>query len=185
MADLKLKQASAVLGVPPKELQNLVQLRVLKPKRRKGLNWFDRSALLKAKVALYLKQSLGASTSYVGMFTDAISRIPDFESGTRERVLLRSRPWKGKPAIEIIIPLRSLATELAERLPLGSSVTDLPRGRKRPGWKKEFLTTLQRAAEDLGDPSEDGIVQAVKRYRQELKTRPEIAVVAETEKATA
>jgi hypothetical protein len=30
--ELKLKQASAVLGVPPKELQNLVQFGVLRPR---------------------------------------------------------------------------------------------------------------------------------------------------------
>ena len=35
--ELKLKQASAVLGVPPKELQNLVQFGVLRPKRRARL----------------------------------------------------------------------------------------------------------------------------------------------------
>ena len=32
--ELKLKQASAVLGVDPKELQNLVQFKVLRPSRR-------------------------------------------------------------------------------------------------------------------------------------------------------
>ena len=37
----KLKQASAVLGVPPKDLQNLVQLGVIRPARRKSVCWFD------------------------------------------------------------------------------------------------------------------------------------------------
>jgi hypothetical protein len=32
--ELKLKQASAVLGVAPKDLQNLVQFKVLRPPRR-------------------------------------------------------------------------------------------------------------------------------------------------------
>jgi len=32
--ELKLKQASAVLGVDPKDLQNLVQFKVLRPRRR-------------------------------------------------------------------------------------------------------------------------------------------------------
>ena len=32
--ELKLKQASAVLGVAPKDLQNLVQFKVLRPTRR-------------------------------------------------------------------------------------------------------------------------------------------------------
>ena len=34
---LKLKQASAVLGVPPKDLQNLVQLGVIRPARRNSV----------------------------------------------------------------------------------------------------------------------------------------------------
>ena len=39
--ELKLKQASAVLGMPTKELQNLVQFGVIKPRRRRGLYFFD------------------------------------------------------------------------------------------------------------------------------------------------
>jgi len=54
---LKLKQASAVLGVPPKELQNLVQLGVIRPARRSSVCWFDMNLLLQAKVAFYLKES--------------------------------------------------------------------------------------------------------------------------------
>ena len=50
--ELKLKQASAVLGVPQKALQNFVQARVLKPRRRLGLYYFDTSLLLQATVAL-------------------------------------------------------------------------------------------------------------------------------------
>ena len=40
-AELKLKQASAVLETSPKELQNLVQFGVLNPRRRAGLLVFD------------------------------------------------------------------------------------------------------------------------------------------------
>jgi hypothetical protein len=39
--ELKLKQASAVLGVTPKDLQNLVQFKVLSPVRRDSFYWFD------------------------------------------------------------------------------------------------------------------------------------------------
>src|ERR1700730_13276492 len=49
--ELKLKQASAVLGVPPKELQNLVQFGVLRPRRRARVCFFDANVLLQAKVA--------------------------------------------------------------------------------------------------------------------------------------
>jgi len=58
--ELKLKQASAVLGVPPKDLQNLVQLGVICPARRKKVYWFDRKLLLQAKVAFYRSASLPA-----------------------------------------------------------------------------------------------------------------------------
>ena len=56
---LKLKQASAVLKVEPKELQNLVQFEVVKQKWVDGAYLFDRETLLTAKVALRLKESLG------------------------------------------------------------------------------------------------------------------------------
>ena len=52
---LKLKQASAVLGMPAKDLQNFVQFGVVKPKRREGLYWFDANVLLQAKVGWYLE----------------------------------------------------------------------------------------------------------------------------------
>ena len=56
---LKLKQASAVLRVEPKELQNLVQFGVVRPQRVDGTYLFDRETLLTAKVAFRLKESLG------------------------------------------------------------------------------------------------------------------------------
>ena len=56
---LKLKQASAVLKVEPKELQNLVQFGVVKPKWVDGAYLFDKETLLTAKVAFRLKESLG------------------------------------------------------------------------------------------------------------------------------
>jgi hypothetical protein len=53
--EFKLKQASAVLGVTPKDLQNLVQLKVLRPPLRDSFYWFDTRLLLEAKLAFYLK----------------------------------------------------------------------------------------------------------------------------------
>jgi len=52
---LKLKQASAVLGVAPKDLQNLVQFKVLRPNPPRQLLLVDNRRLLEAKVALYLE----------------------------------------------------------------------------------------------------------------------------------
>ena len=55
---------------------------------------------------------------------------------------------------------------------------DLPRGRKRRGWKKEFLESLAGVAKDIGEVSEEEILRAVRGYRRERRT-PEITVAAE------
>src|SRR5437868_13305695 len=71
--ELKLKQASAVLGVAPKDLQNLVQFKVLRPRRKDSFYWFDDRLLLEAKVAFYLKESLVTSIDLLARFTEALS----------------------------------------------------------------------------------------------------------------
>jgi len=55
----------------------------------------------------------------------------------------------------------------------------LPRGRKRRGWKKEFLESLTEAARDIGEVSEEDILRTVRTYRKE-KRAPEITVAAES-----
>ena len=74
IVEFKLKQASAVLGVPAKDLQNLVQLKVIRPVRRENLYWFDSRMLLEAKVAFYLKESVGSSSELLSLFTETLSR---------------------------------------------------------------------------------------------------------------
>ncbi len=77
--ELKLKQASAVLGVPPKDLQNLVQHGVIRPRRRAGAYYFDRNTLLQAKVVTYLKRIAGR-----------VERIsPKFHQGNGEAAKFR------------------------------------------------------------------------------------------------
>ncbi len=56
---------------------------------------------------------------------------------------------------------------------------DMPRGRKRRGWKKEFLESLAEAAKDIGEVSEEEILRTVRTYRRE-KRIPEITVAAES-----
>lgn len=169
---LKLKQASAVLGVSPKDLQNLVQLGVLRPSRRTRVYWFDPGLLLQAKVAFYLKDSLGSSSDLLARFTAVLS-----QSLTRDKlndlqdVSLRSRPASGKDAVEIRIPLRSLGLELEKQLPRASAIRDLPRGRKRAGWKKDFLRSLEAAAAEMGDLPEEEILKTVKETREMLARR--------------
>ncbi len=183
---LKLKQASAVLGVPPKDLQNLVQLGIIRPMRRNSVCWFDTNLLLEAKVAFYLKETLGSSSDLLARFTGALSeKLSKAVIKDLEDLCLRSRPLNGTDAVEIRIPVRSLAQDLENRLPLASAFKDLPKGRKRAGWKKDFLRSVQRAAADLGDVSEGQILKAVREYRSGRKKLPEITVVARTKKKTA
>jgi hypothetical protein len=183
---LKLKQASIVLGIPPKDLQNLVQLGVIRPVRRDRVCWFDTNLLLRAKVAFYLKESLGSSSDLLARFTQALSQNLDkADAGTLEDVCLRSRPFNGTDAVEIKIPVRSLARELEDQIPLASAYKDLPKGRKRSGWKKDLLRSVQKAAADLGDISEEEILRTVRENRLGRKKQPEITVVARSRKKTA
>jgi hypothetical protein len=182
-AELKLKQASAVLGVASKDLQNLVQAGVLKLRRRGSAYYFDRDTLLRAKVALYLKASLGASTRYLSRFADAVSAVPGFTSTVPKTVCLTSGIQTNEPPVRILIPLGDLAKEVNQRLPLADAARDLPRGRKRSGWKREFLTAVQEAAKDLQGVSEKEILEAVRGYRKG-RSKPELTVVAEAAEAT-
>src|SRR5580704_13713345 len=79
---LKLKQASAVLQIQPKELQNLVQFGVVKPRRLEGTYFFDASALMVAKVASYLKESLGTRTSVLSKLMEAFSHATSAPDNT-------------------------------------------------------------------------------------------------------
>lgn len=183
---LKLKQASAVLGVPPKDLQNLVQLGVIRPARRNSVCWFDTNRLLEAKVAFYLKQTLGSSSDLLARFTEAFSKnIGKTKIGDLGDIWLRSRPINCTDAVEIKIPLRSLARELEDQIPRSSVYQDLPRGRKKAGWKKDFLRNVQKAAADLGDISEQEILRTVREHRSGRKKLPEITVVARSKKKMA
>jgi hypothetical protein len=98
---------------------------------------------------------------------------------------MRSRPLNGTDAVEIKIPVRSLARELENQIPLASAYKDLPKGRKRPGWKKDFLRSMQKAAADLGDVSEEEILKVVRENRVGRKKLPEITVVARSKTKTA
>ena len=174
--ELKLKQASAVLGVAPKDLQNLVQFKVLRPIRRESFYWFDNRLLLEAKVALYLKESLGTSTEVLALFTRALSNLKDEDVATVRYLSLRSRPTRGREPVEVRIPLRDLAKELNEQLPLAAVYQDLPRGRKRPGWKRDFARSLEAAAADLSGVTESQVAEAIRGFRAEKNRLPEITV---------
>jgi hypothetical protein len=183
---LKLKQASAVLETTPKELQNLVQCGVLNPRRRAGLCVFDASALLAAKVALFLKRALGTNTELLSEFAGAfVSRLPSLREEKMDVIVFKSRPSPGWIAVEVKVPFRELAQQVQERLQWVELYKDLPRGRKRPGWKKQFLATLREAAQDMGDVSTKEVLKTIRRYRNEKKQKPEVTVEAEPQAARA
>lgn len=185
MRFLKLKQASGILRTPPKDLQNLVQFGVLKPKRRRGLFVFDRKALAEAQVALYLKNTLGLPARLLAGFVRAFSnRARQFAKRSPAILVFRSGASYGTTAVEVRVPFAKLAEELERRLRLVELYRDLPRGRKRAGWKAEFLTSVKQAARELGEVSEEKIFQAVRSYRKKRRT-PEITVVARNEAARA
>lgn len=177
VVELKLKQASAVLGVDPKDLQNLVQFKVLRPTRRDSFYWFDNQLLLEAKIAFYLKESLGTSTEVLARFTQALSsNLREAQVNRLRYLMLRSLPARGREPVEIRIPLRDLVNELEEQLPRAAVYRDLPRGRKRPGWKRDFARSLEAAADDLSGVTESRIAEAIRGYRADKKRLPEITV---------
>ena len=184
--ELKLKQASAVLGVTPKDLQNLVQFGIVRPTRRGHVYWFDEDLLLRAKAAIYLKKSLGTSAGVLVKLTDALFHAAGrSRAGRKDTVRLLFRPQGGNEPVEIRVPLRSLAQEINQRLPLAAAYADFPRGRKRPGWKEEFLQSLERAAGDLRDLSEAKILEVAHAQRRRKKSFPEVTSVASSPKETA
>jgi hypothetical protein len=179
---LKLKQASAVLGVPPKELQNFVQLGVVRPRRRNDVFWFDANLLLQAKVAFYVKAAWRPSTDCLAQITKELSRVNLIKMNW-DSLLLASTPGEGRAPVEIKVPLGELKTELEEGFPLAQAYKDLPRGRKRRGWKEEFVSTLQQAGQEMGDVSEAEIAKKIRAYRRERKKQPEIRLVAQAQKS--
>jgi hypothetical protein len=177
---LKLKQASAVLQVQPKELQNLVQFGVVKPQRSRGTYLFDVKVLLAAKVALYLKESLGTRTSVLSKLMDAFSASEEkFMTQNPNYVVFSCRLTAEEEPIKLGVPFRALEEQVEERMNRADLYKDLPRGRKRRGWKKEFLESLSEAAKDIGKISEEEILRTVRSYRKE-KGAPEITVAAES-----
>jgi hypothetical protein len=157
------------------------------PPGRNRVCWFDTNLLLEAKVALYLKETLGSSSDLLARFTEAFSKnLGKAKMADLGDIRLLSRPLDGTSAVEIKIPVRSLARELRDQIPLRlQGPSDLPKGRKKAGWKKSFLRRGQEAAADLGDISEEQLLRTVREYRSGRKKQTEITVVARTGTKTA
>src|SRR5260370_12883867 len=157
---------STVLWVPPNDIQCVKMLGVNRTARLKRVCLFYTNRLLDAKVALYLNETLVSSSDLLARFTEAFSKnLGKAKMGDLEDICLRSRPLNGTDAVEIKIPVRSLARELEDQIPRASAYKDLPKGRKRAGWKKDFLQSVQKAGADLRDISEEEILKPVREHR--------------------
>lgn len=105
---MKLKQASAVLQIEPKELQNLVQFGVVKPKRFEGTYCFDTNTVMVAKVAFCLKQSLGTRTSVLCKLMDAfLASEKEFKSDNPKYMVFKCRLSAEDDPIKVGVPFRN------------------------------------------------------------------------------
>src|SRR5260370_35542559 len=114
---IKLKQGRGVLQVPPKDLQNLVQFGVVKPKRSEGKYVFDANTLLTAKVALYLKDSLGTRSSVLSKLMDAFSSSEEeLKTENPTYVVFKFRLFAEQKPFNLGLPFRSYAKKIKERV---------------------------------------------------------------------
>ena len=177
---LKLQQASAVLRLQPKELQNLVQFGVVRPKLSHGTYVFDTRTLLVAKVAFCLKEVLGTRTGVLSKLMDVFwTAQKQLKSENPKYIVFECRLSADEEPIKIGVPFRALGEQLLVQMTRVDLYKDFPRGRKRRGWKKEFLDSLGEAAKDIGELSEEEILRTVRTYRKERRV-PEITVARES-----
>jgi len=183
---LKLREASAILGVAPKDLQNLVQFGVLQPQRKDRFFVFDAALLLEAKVAFYLKESLGTSVPLLARFTKEIFKdAQKSKAGLFSNVSILSRPVRGKEAVRIEIPLQALAAELEAQLPVPDSLAKGTGTKTSKTWKAEITRVFEEASDDLKGITEREILDEIKLYRAQRRKTPEITVVAQLQEKSA
>jgi hypothetical protein len=103
----------------------------------------------------------------------------EFKSENPKYIVFKCRLSTDEEPIKIGVPFRALEKQLQEQMVRADLYRDLPRGRKRRGWKKEFLESLTEAAKDIGEVSEEEILRTVRTYRKERRA-PEITVAAES-----
>ena len=129
---LKLKQASAVLQINPKELQNLVQFGVVKPLRSEGTYLFDAKALLVAKVASYLKEALGTRSSVLSKLMEVFSEHgEELKAENPKYIVFSCRLGTEQDPIKLGVPFRSFGEQIEKRMGKADLYKDMPRGRKR------------------------------------------------------
>jgi hypothetical protein len=102
----------------------------------------------------------------------------DFKLENPKYIVFKCRLAAEEDPIKAGVPFRAFDEQLQEQMTRADLYKDLPRGRKRRGWKKEFLESLAEAAKNIGEPSEEVIFRTVRANRKERRA-PEITVAAE------
>jgi hypothetical protein len=102
----------------------------------------------------------------------------DFKLENPKYIVFKCRLSAEEDPIKVSVPFRALGEQLQEQMTRAHLYKDLPRGRKRRGWKKEFLESVAEAAKDIGEVSKEEILRTVRAYRKERRA-PEITVAAE------
>src|SRR5580704_3879801 len=114
---LKLKQASAVLQIQPKELQNLVQFGVVRPKWAEGTYLFDTNTLMVAKVAFCLKESLGTRTSVLSKLMRVfLASEKHFQLQNPEYIVFKCRLSAQEDPVKVGVPFRALGEQLQAQM---------------------------------------------------------------------
>jgi hypothetical protein len=158
----KLKDASIVLGVSPKDFQKLVQFGVLRPRCQDCFFVFGSATLLQAKAAFYLKESLGNSVPLLARFRREIFKeMPVGRPGQARNISILSRPLRGKEAVCIEVPVQALAAELEAQIPATQSPRVRRNGGERNQRREEITRSFAEAVEDLKGITEQEILDEI------------------------
>ncbi|MGH9481022.1 MAG: hypothetical protein ACRD1L_02920 [Terriglobales bacterium] len=106
-----------------------------------------------------------------------LAPIAEFNAENPNYVVFSCRLRPNEEPLRIGVPVRALEGQIGERMRRAILYRDLPPGKKRRRWKKEFLISLSEAAQDIGGVSEEEILRTVRRYRRERRA-PEITAAA-------
>src|SRR6202171_6864008 len=91
----------------------------------------------------------------------------EFKSDNPNYIVFKCRLAADEDPIKVGVPFRALGKQLQEQMIRADLYRDLPRGRKRRGWKQAFLELLDEAGDGVGEVSDEEILQTVRAYRKE------------------
>ena len=144
----KLNRASAILGVRKKDLQNLVQFGVIRPRRRGGLYLFDISSLYEAEIATTLKIALGMSTPRLSEFVRAFSRSVRHDREKPSILVFRIGPSWERSNLEVALHFAKLDSRIKRALKSVQDAVDQRRLRKyrvaKPGTAKVTASFVRK-----------------------------------------